>query len=332
MIVKTFDQGWGTQWGWKQFELDIVESMLANIAKDSSRTVVINSVWYTDKVHNTVMSWLKYHDWDQIVLVAMLDAAIPKPEFYAEFNRPVLTLGYYPGPNFIDLCAVFLHKNINLAKYGDLSDTTRIDTAYMCLNRKPHWHRRKFYRQLESMSLLDHGMVSMGDDSGKPLRVIPGDQDSDFVAPNSETHHYGIPNNVCDLGPVDNWHRCFFNVVTETVYGINDYYFVSEKIYKPILGERPFAVYDTDGATNWLESRGFETYYRDFQDISDQDPGNPTQLAWFIRDLSAQPFTYFRAKLTALQEKIQHNKNNLEIYIKHQDSILSRGMEVDSVF
>jgi len=332
MIVKRFDNGWGLNYPGKQFEWSVVDRMLCKISQDASRTVVINSVWYTGDFNQEVQDWLRSNPWDRIVLVAMLDPAIVKPDFFAEFDREILCLGYYPGANTLDLCAMFFHQNIDLARYGDLTDPGRIDTAYMCLNRKPHWHRRKLYRQLESLGLLDLGLVSMGGESNMPLRTLPEDQEPDMVAPNSETHHYGVPNNVCDLGPPGAWHRCFFNVVTETVYGINDYYFVSEKIYKPIMGQRPFAVYDADGGRAWLEQRGFETYGNDFKDISDRDPNDPEQLSSFIRDLAAQPASYFRAKLTALQEKIQHNKNNFEAYIRNQDLILSRGLEVTGVF
>lgn len=331
MIIKTFDRGWGNQWGWKQFERQVVDQMLRPVAQDSSRTVLINSVWYTGEVDQEVRAWLSNNDWDQIVLVAMLDAAIPRPAFYSEFQRPVFALGYYPGVNTIDLCAVFLEKSTDLSRYGDLLDPSVIDTAFMCLNRKPHWHRRRFYRQLESFGLLSSGLVSMGDDSGSPVRTLPDDVGSDIVAPNSEIDHYGIPNNVCDLGSAANWKKCFFNVVTETFWDINHNYFVSEKIYKPILGMRPFVVYDPDGGVKWLRDRGFETYEMDFRDISDRDPADPDQLVLFLRDLCAQPVQYFRKKFSALVPKLRHNLANLRNYTQQQQQKIQQGLIVDQI-
>ena len=45
MIVKTFDNGWGSQWSWKQMENQVVTDMLRPLADDHTATVVINSVW-----------------------------------------------------------------------------------------------------------------------------------------------------------------------------------------------------------------------------------------------------------------------------------------------
>ena len=57
MIIQRFDNGWGPQWPLKQFEQGIIDSMLATIAQDQSRTVVINSVWYTTEYHQQVLSF-----------------------------------------------------------------------------------------------------------------------------------------------------------------------------------------------------------------------------------------------------------------------------------
>lgn len=97
MITKTFDNGWGDQFPLKQYERNLVDTMMANLRADSSRTVLINSVWYTDQYHQQVLNWLRKNDFDQIVLVAMLDAAIPNADWYAEFDKPVYCLGYYPA-------------------------------------------------------------------------------------------------------------------------------------------------------------------------------------------------------------------------------------------
>jgi len=327
MIVKTFDQGWGQIWPWKQFEIRTVDTMLQNLQTDLSATVVINSVWYSQEAHQQTMSWLRSNNWDQIVLVAMLDAAIPKIEWFEEFDRPVFGLGYYPGINALDLCAIFVAENLDLAAYGDLSDCSGIDTAFMCLNRKPHWHRRQLYERLDDMGLLSRGLISMGSNDGKAQRTLLVDCDADIVSPNSDVSHYGIPNNVCSLGHLDNWRRHFLNVVTETFFDINTNFFVSEKIYKPIVGEKPFLVYDPDGGSQWLQTRGFETYTEDFKDISDLDLRVPENLAPFLRALCDQGVLYWRAKYLALRPKILHNKHRFRDYVQEQRLIVQRGIQ-----
>lgn len=327
MIIQTFDNGWGHQYGWKKTETQVVNQLLSQCLHDDSLTVMINSVWYTRDFHEHVMSWLRQHSWDRLVLIAMLDPAIPQPEWYAEFDRPVIPVGYYAGDNEIDLCALLLAHSIDLSSYGDLLDGSIIDTPFICLNRKPHWHRRRLYARLQQHDLVDRGVVSMGSENGQALRCLPESDRPGDLAPNSTAQHYGIPNDIASLGPPDLWRRCFFDLVTETAWDINQTGFVSEKIYKPILGMRPFVVYDPDGGEAWLRTRGFETYRQDFQDISSHDPGDPEQILDFLQDLASQSKTYFQTKFLSLQEKIQFNFCRFHEYVCEQRQKIDHGIK-----
>ena len=162
MIVKTFDQGWGREYPLKQYEQQVMSSLVKPFVESTQRIVMINSVWYTRDMHDQVMSWLQKNDWDQIVLVAMLDAAIPYPDRYAEFGRPVTGIGYYPGSGQVDFCALFVDHFLQAPDQKILLDANTIDTAYMCLNRKPHWHRQQLYGRLQVLDLVNKGIVSMG--------------------------------------------------------------------------------------------------------------------------------------------------------------------------
>jgi hypothetical protein len=325
MIIKKFDNGWGSVWPLKQFEQSIVDDLLQHIAQDTSRTVVINSVWYSTDYHQQVLAWLRNNQLDRIVLVAMIDAAIPRPEWYAEFDCEVVSVGYYPGDHSLDFCAVFVDKFLNAPDLDQLIDASRIDTAYMCLNRKPHWHRQKLYNKLQSLDLLQHGMVSMGG-SGTATRSLVVDTEHDNLAPNASREHYGIPNDIVSLGHVENWQRHFVNIVTETFYDINQTGFVSEKIYKPVVGCRPFLVYDPDGGTQWLRDHGFESYVTDFRDITDLDLSTPNNLADFLVVLCEQTPQYWQAKYLALQEKILYNKNHFTDHVQHQWIKINQGI------
>jgi hypothetical protein len=325
MIIQTFDKGWGPQWPLKQFEQVIVDRMLVNIAQDQSRTVVINSVWYTDEYHQQVLSWLRSNPTDRIVLVAMLDAAIPKPEWYTEFDCEVISLGYYSGDHSLDFCALFVDKFLDAPSIDQLTDTSNINTAYMCLNRKPHWHRQQLYNRLYARDLLQHGIVSMGG-KGTATRSLDIDREHDDLAPNADRAQYGIPNDIVSLGHMQNWERHFLNIVTETFYDINQTGFVSEKIYKPIVGCRPFLVYDPDGGTQWLRDRGFESYVADFQDITDRDLSQPGHLPSFLSVLCEQTPQYWQAKYLALQEKILYNKQHFADYVTSQHQLIEKGI------
>jgi len=325
MIIKTFDQGWGQQYPLKQYEQEIVASLIIPFAESSQRIVMINSVWYTNEMHEQVISWLRNNTWDQIVLVAMLDAAIPYPDRYAEFGRPVTGIGYYPGAGQVDFCALFVDHFLHAPDQPLLLEAGTIDTAYMCLNRKPHWHRRRLFNRLDTLGIVSKGIVSMGGE-GQAVVTLIQDREHDTLAPNATRNHYGVPNDIVSLGHLGNWRRHLVNVVTETFYDINQTGFVSEKIYKPIVGCRPFLIYDPDGGTRWLHDRGFETYTQDFQDISDLDLAEPHNLPEFLKVLCGQTPAYWQKKFVDLQEKILYNKDHFADYVSQQQSIVKQGI------
>jgi len=325
MIIQRFDNGWGLQFPLKKFEAHIVDCMLVQVSADASRTVVINSVWYTKQYHEQVLAWLRNNPVDRIVLIAMLDAAIPAADWYNEFDCEVLTVGYYEGPHAVDFCAVFVDEFLKPPSLDTLMSPEHIDTAYMCLNRKPHWHRQKLYRRLEASNLLDRGIVSMGG-TGLATRSLPADCEPDNLAPNAAAAHYGIPNDIVSLGHMQNWQRHLVNIVTETFFDINQTGFVSEKIYKPIVGCRPFLVYDPDGGTRWLTDRGFEPYVADFADITDLNLAEPAAMHRFLGLLCDQSPDYWQAKFLALSEKILYNKHHFTDYVHSQKQKIQKGI------
>jgi hypothetical protein len=323
MIIKTFDNGWGPQFPLKKLEQQIVEQYLAN---DHSKIVLINSTWYSTDYHQHVMAELHSLKFDKIVLISMLDAIIPSPEWYQEFNCPVHAVGYYPGSDAIDFWALVVNQHFLFPDFN-LQENSKIDTAYMCLNRKPHWHRLQLYNQLVELDIVDHGIVSLGGDNGPATRLLKCDSGQSNLAPNAGIGQNGIANDIMSLGHPDNWQRYFLNIVTETQFDIKKTYFVSEKIYKPIIGMKPFLVYANDGAVSWLTNRGFEVYTKDFTDITDLDLSLPHNVAPFLETLCAQTSTYWQAKYLALKDKIMYNKIHFTEYVKQQKLIVEKGIQ-----
>jgi hypothetical protein len=318
MILQTFDNGWGPEWPAKQFEKSLVDCMLHELIDNDSRTVIINSTWYSQEYHQTVLAQLRTMQFSHIVLVAMLDPAIPQPDWFSEFDCKIFCIGYYPGEHNIDYWALFTQKyNHDVASMS----ADQIDTAYMCLNRKMHWHRRRLYRQLTHLNIVDKGLASFGHEHSLPL-----DCKNDNLAPEAGPDKFGAPNDIASLGLSQNWNRCFLNIVTETAWDINQIKFVSEKIYKPIVGCRPFLVYDLDGARSWLETRGFQTYVDDFNDITDLNLTISDNLANFLKVLCNQPKSYWQKKFVDLQDKIMYNKNQFARYIEQQYNRIEKGI------
>lgn len=316
MILKEYDIGWGTNWPMKQLEQQVVRTKLSKYYTDESRTVIINSVWYTSDYHQQVMAELREIQPTHIFVVAMLDPPIVQLNWFDELNCEVLGIGYYSGPGYIDYFPLFMQHFYQPVDQSLLLTASMIDTPYMCLNRKPHQHRMRLYQGLEAAGLLDCGIVSMG--GTPPLRLLDEDGPGQELAPNGGTAQYGIANDIASLGNIDNWQRHFVNIVTETIWDIEPSNFVSEKTFKPILGLRPFLIYAPNGGVECLRSRGFEPYVDDFKDITDANIREPYNIPVFLTELCKQPTNYLQMKFLQLQEKLLHNQNRFNIYVREQ--------------
>ena len=236
MITQIIDQGWGPEWPLKKFEQQILDEYLMPFRSDEKNNVIVNSTWYSQDLHRATLQQLKQSKVDRIILVSMLDTAIPHAHWFDEIGCPVLEVGYYAGPMNIDYWALMVNKYFDIDKYGNLTKTENIDTPFMCLNRKPHWHRRKLYQDLVKHDLVDLGIVSMGGDQDYPVqRVLELEAWGTNIAPNAGTEQNGIANDIASLGPAQYWQRHFLNVVTETTWDIDQHCFVSEKIFTMFL-------------------------------------------------------------------------------------------------
>lgn len=321
MITHYHDYGWGMKWPIKKLEQEITDLYLAPMAASRERVVIVNSTWYSQHLHTQIMEWLTCNAWDRLVLVAMIDAAIPSAGWFEGFNRPVTQIGSYRGPYHVSLWAEATARYISPCADYDIT------VPFMCLNRKPHEHRTKLYSELEVSGLLDQGLVSLGSPSTQPaLRNIPELVPVNDLAPNGSIVNHGIPNDIQSLGDLSNWRRHFLNVVTETVFDVDAQYFVSEKIFKPILGHRPFLVYAVGGAQKWLQDQGFEPYLNDFNDITDLDLRDADNIAPFLSLLCKQGCKYWRHKYIDLLPKIHYNLHMFAAFIAEQRQRIQQGI------
>jgi len=320
MIIKEYDVGWGPEWPLKQLEKEVVSNMLATHINDNSRSVIVNSVWYNGDYHRQVLNELKILNPTHVFVVAMLDPPIVQLEWFAELGCIVKGIGYYPGPGFVDFFALAMDRFFIAPSNDVLLNSLCIDTAFMCLNRKPHPHRVRLYNSINGNNLLNQGFVSLG--GTPPVRVLENDSAGQNLAPNGGAEQYGITNDIVTLGNISRWQRHLVNIVTETSWDISQSDFFSEKTYKPILGLRPFLIYTPGGGAKSLASKGFETYVNDFKDITDADLCEPHNIVVFLSELCKQPTSYLQMKFLELKEKMLYNQANFKKYSANQTYIL----------
>lgn len=313
MITRDFNNGWGNNLVLRQFELEIARHYLDHWHCDAEPAAVINSTWYSQQYHGEVLTWLHEHPVSRLALCSFLDPAIVKPDWFQHIDCEIKCVGYYAGPDEIDAWALFMDRYFDRAAV--ITGAQSLDTAFLCLNRKPHWHRRRLVKAMSEQNLLDSGVVTLGSHGDEHALCLAHDVAGADIAPNAGTEEYGIANDIMSLGPMAIWNRCLLTIVTETVYDVDQHWFVSEKIYKPVLGLRPFLVYAPNGARGWLSHVGIENFVQDFSDITDLDLGRPECLVPFLVVLSTQPAGYLQHKYVSLWEKIQHNQQQFYLHV-----------------
>lgn len=277
-------------------------------------TVVIREQWLETDNFNSIISKLP-NTVKRLVKVAMLDE-IKAEKFNKKQFDEIVAIGHYPHSKYyINFIAYLFYKKM---KQIPCSAKT-IDTAYMCLNGKPHYHRLKIFKDLRSQNLLSKGFVSFNSHQnqmpeGKKIIAYKLDDNKNIL--NSIPSDY----NVFDYGRLDYWRRHFLNIVTETLPDPdNKDYFLTEKTYKPIYGYKPFLVYAPNGAKKSLNYIGIEEYNNDFQDICDLDLYQIDNIVPFLHVLSSQTEKYYKKKYKTLLPKINHNRHVFIEFCKQQE-------------
>ena len=300
--MQIFNNGWGGS--------NPILAYQQRLIQDLDADVLIHSTWYTDEYHTKVSEWLDQNPVKTMIILSFFDQHIANKEMFADRNITIREIGYYPGADFFDFWARFTQEHMVVPSTDELLDHKLIVHPFLSYNRKPHPHRLELYNQLVDQGIVDRGIVTMDN-----IKQLAEDVDIVDWAPSGGS---SIKNDIASLGRIDVWNSCLLNIVTETFDDINRAYFVSEKIYKPIVGCRPFFVYAEDLGHKWLTDRGFVTFEQDFTDIYDKVI-TKDNLVEFLVILSNQSTEWLQSKFLALQSKLLYNKQRFDDYVRENE-------------
>jgi len=180
------------------------------------------------------------------------------------------------------------------------------DKLFLSYNRKPFDHRITLVEQLKIYDLLDKGIVTLGNDDASKCITI---EENLAVLSENITGNVGIPNDVATLGSHKVWQDAFINVVTETVTHGG---FLSEKIWKPIIGKRPFLLVGPPGSFEKLHDWGFKT----FSDFWNEDynyyeeNGQIDSICKILFRMNKHPIAHTRALYEEMKEILDYNHNH----------------------
>jgi hypothetical protein len=293
----------GFPYAWKAGR---VEQLIRNIIERKARqqltvdcVMLINPTWLLDR---DLSAEIQDASPDFIICHDLVDPAIPQVhEIIQDSGIPHLFIGNVDQYR-LDFWAMVC--DLNFQSYTNTELQLRPGAKkFICLNRKPHAHRRVIMRYLDQVK--DQGYLTSG-------------MDPDLV--DADVGDYDICNDVYSLGDISTWQDAYLNIVTETTFN-NDNFFISEKTWKPVIGLRPFFVYGQPKLREYLRAQGFDTF-EDLIDytecVTEQDYA---ELAIkIVNNLSinySEPF----------QQRLLHNQQRFRNYVYEQwDRLLNLNL------
>jgi hypothetical protein len=328
--------GFPSHWPTSKLEQDIVEKMCEAKQFD----LVINATWgflecqhpitheTSDKFKITEDLVLN-HGVRNILFFNFVDPLYEHSTWYDVLNAcrekighdNITTVGFIDTNKFkqdikIDFWAIY--NGIAFTKYDEKDLVpNKLDNIYLCYNRKPTFHRTWLHQQFKKHGQLTKGIFTLGNDDPSKVILINRDKKT-FPFANDNIHgNLNIPNDTLSLGPLDAWNSSFLVIVTETDHNMQtEVPFLSEKIWKPLIGMRPFVCLGDRGTIRTLKEAGFHTFNEFFG--VDKDDLTVSDIVNIVKMYRGDPQKDYQS----LKVKLAHNRERFFQYAREQQQKL----------
>lgn len=329
--------GFSSNWETAQLEQQIIKNYTANKQFD----IVVNATWgfldrtnpvtkQTSNKFEIVKHLVEQGHAKNILFYNFVDPIYDLSTWYEVFDHckkfinadDIVTLGQL-DTNKMKLDVPFQYWAVFVADhfehYLDVAlEPKSFDNLFLCYNRKPTWHRVELYKAFEKNKLLQKGVFTLGNEDPKQIKLINADKTT--IPMNNMDDHgkLGIDNDTMSLGNIDLWNSHFVTIVNETQHVAKmGYPFLSEKIWKPIRGLRPFLCLGDQGTIELLENAGFYTF-NDLFDIKKKDC-QIHDIVYAIKNCDLN----LGAKYGEIKGKLLHNKKRFFEFAKEQKKIFN---------
>jgi hypothetical protein len=204
---------------------------------------------------------------------------------------------------------------------------------FLCLNGGGRQHRKFMLTELRRQNLLDQGLWSYlnkfdiqydpSEYCYQPVKKFQ--QDKSYVE--QYEYHTKHGNNIEEKhldvdASEDAWHNrgmtaqhyadTYFNIVTET-WPADPSFFVTEKIFKPIVNLQPFAVCGLPGNLQYLKDKGYETFPEWFIEDYDRVDGHKQRMYYLteqIKKIANLSLDELHKKYQETWEKCLYNRKH----------------------
>ena len=217
---------------------------------------------------------------------------------HIDWNRPYITLNR-------------LHTNdrsYRLNLVARLAEQNLLDSGHVSLHLG-HTEHGAWHQELENLStrLSNEACELISQHLDQPLIL---DQDNTTGSLSADFGHQEF----------ELWKSGFWHIVTETVFYHNKLH-LTEKIFKPIVAQRPFMLAAAPGNLAYLKSYGFQTFDRWIDESYDNIEDSDQRLQAIVdqtQRLCAMSDSNLRQMHQEMQPVLDHNFNHLWSGFRHQ--------------
>lgn len=285
---------------WHEDERALIEKITNQIDENfpQHNNLFINTTWFGPQFDNgqyqkfeNICSTKKF---DNLFLLAAADPVFLADHQIEEMhvrsgNGNLYLLGHFDTKYNFNFHSTVLPKYFKSYSDNELKMRS-VSYKFINYNRKPRPHRTNLVDALISNNLHQHGIVTHGADKTMTL----GETVEEIGKENQwwPENELSIPHDIHSLGRMEVWQNHFLTVVSETESNNAVPTFVSEKIWKPIIGMRPFIINGQSKSYKWLRDRGFKTFNQFWQHLhvetADDTPHTCAKVIEYICDKSTQ--------------------------------------------
>lgn len=265
-------------WQYGPEEIHIFDSTAKQVDKQfpNDRNLVINTTWFGSQFENG--EWqraLSFNaNFDNLFLLSVIDPLYLSIEdiatlVYKYRIKKVYRIGMFEGSEHEWNFHALIGKDLMPSYTEEQVLMQDPEYIYMLYQRKPRYHRIEITEILRRRGLLKHGIITLGGPGGKndvqggiqhwePITIE--DYPEDYHHNGSKEDFASVPNDLVTVGRLDLWQKHFLNIISESVFDEWEPLLVTEKMWKAIIGLRPFLVHGNPRTYRWMRNHGFKTF------------------------------------------------------------------------
>ena len=330
------------RWQYGPEEIEIFDKTARQIEDKfpNERNLLINTTWFGpqfgngewEKIEQLFKDNLKF---DNLFLLSVIDPLYLMEKHISEMCvrfgiKKTYRIGMFDVGKYEWNFHAIVGDNL-MPKYNNEDVMLKnCNKDFLCYQRKPRAWRVDFVKLLKENNLIDNGIITLGAKTendhdwskGRTWEPITLDESHDPYrndGQNNKAHYGGIPNDLVTVGSLDVWNRCFLYISSETVFDHWEPIFVNERIWKPMIGLRPYIIQGNPKTYQWLERNGFRTFNEYWSHIdlkhSTDVLNDHISVLKFLRDKSKEE------KMSMYQDMLSdliHNKQRFYEFSREQ--------------